>query len=62
MHHDELLWLCVPSRRIAGSYIQDPIYLLLRHVTVRKLPTHPPPLDHRLEVHKASPPTYSAIQ
>jgi hypothetical protein len=19
MHHDELLWLCVPSRRIAGS-------------------------------------------
>src|SRR5215208_1720189 len=45
MHHDELLWLCVPSRRIAASHVQDPIYLLLRHVTLQKLPAHPPPLD-----------------
>src|SRR5688500_7852870 len=61
-HHDELLWLCVPSRRIAGSQIQDPIYLLLRHLTLQKLSAHPPPLDHRLEVHKPSPPTYRDIQ
>jgi hypothetical protein len=34
-HHDELLRLGVPSRRIARSQVQDPVHLLLGHVPVQ---------------------------